>query len=142
MEPILLEVAPGITAIDTVYGGRERYTAAYLIAAREPCLVETGPTTSLGHVVDGLTRLGITPADLAHVVVTHIVVLVVRVTISYRTIELGLPAIWLGAISASFAILPIFTALQIGRWRRQAGARTWSSSISSPSGRSWTRKGV
>jgi glyoxylase-like metal-dependent hydrolase (beta-lactamase superfamily II) len=72
VEPILLEVAPGITAIDTVYGGRERYTAAYLIAAREPCLVETGPTTSLGHVVDGLTRLGITPADLAHVVVTHI----------------------------------------------------------------------
>ena len=72
MDPILLEVAPGITAIDTVYGGRERYTAAYLISAREPCLVETGPTTSLGHVVDGLTRLGITPADLAHVVVTHI----------------------------------------------------------------------
>jgi len=53
---------------------------------------------------------------LAHVIVTHVVVLVVRVTISYRTIELGLPALWLGAISASFAILPIFTALRIGRY--------------------------
>jgi predicted MFS family arabinose efflux permease len=53
---------------------------------------------------------------LVHVVITHIVVLVVRVTISYRTLELGLPAVWLGVISASFAILPIFTALRIGRY--------------------------
>lgn len=53
---------------------------------------------------------------LAHVAFTHIVVGVVRVTISYRTIELGLPVIWLGVIAASFAILPIFTAVQIGRY--------------------------
>src|SRR5262245_48727947 len=53
---------------------------------------------------------------LAHVIVTHVVVLVVRVTISYRTIELGLSEVWLGIISASFAILPIFTALRIGRY--------------------------
>src|SRR3954468_13766796 len=53
---------------------------------------------------------------LAHVVITHAVVGVVRVTISYRTVELGLPAIWLGVISAGFAILPIFLALQIGRY--------------------------
>ena len=72
MEPILVEVAPGITAIDTLYGGRERYTAAYLVAAREPLLVETGPTTSHDHVVDGLARLGVGPHDLAHVAVTHI----------------------------------------------------------------------
>lgn len=72
MEPILFEVAPGITAIDTFYGGRERYTAAYLLTASEPCLVETGPTNSREHVVEGLARLGIGPSDLAHVVVTHI----------------------------------------------------------------------
>src|SRR5262245_1567332 len=53
---------------------------------------------------------------LAHVIVTHAMVLVVRVTVSYRIIELGLPAVWLGIISASFAILPIFTALRIGRY--------------------------
>jgi hypothetical protein len=33
-----------------------------------------------------------------------------------RTIELGLPVVWLGIISAGFAILPIFLALQIGRY--------------------------
>ena len=53
---------------------------------------------------------------LAHVIITHVVVGVVRVTISYRTVELGLPAIWLGVISAGFAILPIFLALRIGRY--------------------------
>src|SRR5262245_21395723 len=51
-----------------------------------------------------------------HVVLTHTVIGVVRVTVSYRTIELGLPAICLGLISAGFAVLPIFMALQIGRY--------------------------
>lgn len=72
MDPVLLPVAPGITAIDTFYGGRERYTAAYLLEGSEPCLIETGPTTSHDHVVAGLAGLGISPSDLAHVVVTHI----------------------------------------------------------------------
>ena len=68
----MFEVAPGITAIDTFYGGRERYTAAYLLTADEPAIVETGPTTSLEPVAAGLDRLGIGARDLAHVVVTHI----------------------------------------------------------------------
>jgi len=68
----VFEVAPGITAIDTFYGGRERYTAAYLLTADEPAIVETGPTTSLEPVAAGLDRLGIGARDLAHVVVTHI----------------------------------------------------------------------
>jgi MFS family permease len=53
---------------------------------------------------------------LAHVAFTHIAVGIVRVTISYRTVELDLSVIWLGVISASFAILPVFTAVQIGRY--------------------------
>ncbi len=66
------EVAPGITAIDTVMCGRERVTSAYLVAADEPALVETGPTTSLEAVIDGLKTLGVGAEDLAHIVVTHI----------------------------------------------------------------------
>jgi glyoxylase-like metal-dependent hydrolase (beta-lactamase superfamily II) len=72
VEPVVFEVAPGITAIDTFFGGRERYTAAYLLEADEPAIVETGPTTSFDHVVAGLDALGIGGQDLAHVVVTHI----------------------------------------------------------------------
>lgn len=72
MDPVVVEVAEGISAIDTFYGGRERYTAAYLLDAREPAIVETGPTLSLEHVAAGLERLGLGASDLAHVVVTHI----------------------------------------------------------------------
>jgi glyoxylase-like metal-dependent hydrolase (beta-lactamase superfamily II) len=72
MEPITFEVQPGITAIDTFYGGRERYTAAYLLAAARPTLVETGPTTSVEPVVAALERLAIGADELANIVVTHI----------------------------------------------------------------------
>ena len=64
--------APGITAIDTNMGQTEGVTSAYLIAASEPAIVETGPTTSVEAVRDGLTALGVGPDDLAHIVVTHI----------------------------------------------------------------------
>jgi len=68
----LVEVADGITAIDTMMGGRPRYTAAYLLDARELTLVETGPGTSIDPVTDALDRLGVERDALAHVVVTHI----------------------------------------------------------------------
>ncbi len=71
-DTIVFEVAPGVTAIDTFYGGRERYTAAYLIAGSEPTIVETGPTTSIEPVTRGLGSLGIGADELAHIVLTHI----------------------------------------------------------------------
>ena len=37
-------------------------------------------------------------------------------TTSYRAIELNLPVVWLGVISATFAILPIFLAVWVGRF--------------------------
>ncbi|MGH6767703.1 MAG: MFS transporter [Xanthobacteraceae bacterium] len=51
-----------------------------------------------------------------HVIFTHVVIAVVRVATSYRTVELELPVVWLGMISAAFAILPIFMALKVGRF--------------------------
>ena len=53
---------------------------------------------------------------IPHVVFTHIVIAVVRVSTSYRSVELELNVAWLGAISAAFAILPIFVALKVGRF--------------------------
>src|SRR5258706_1279340 len=53
---------------------------------------------------------------LAHSVITHIAIGIVRVTTSYRTVELGLPVLWLGAIAAAFAIIPIFIAVSLGRF--------------------------
>ena len=69
----------GITAlghevyeIDTRMAGYDKITAGYLIRAERPCLVETGTAPSAPVVAGALTRLGIGPADLATVVVTHI----------------------------------------------------------------------
>jgi predicted MFS family arabinose efflux permease len=41
---------------------------------------------------------------------------IMRVTTSYRAIELDLPVIWLGVISATFALLPVFLAIWVGRY--------------------------
>ncbi|HUF58228.1 MAG TPA: MBL fold metallo-hydrolase [Actinomycetota bacterium] len=70
--PVVFPVADGITAIDTFMGGRARYTAAYLLDAVEPTLVETGPGTSVEPVAAALGTLGMTTDELAHIVLTHI----------------------------------------------------------------------
>ena len=53
---------------------------------------------------------------LTHVTITQTLILIIRITTSYRAIELGLPVLWLGIIATGFAIIPAFTALQVGRW--------------------------
>src|SRR5450755_4601663 len=58
--------------IDTRMAGYEGITATYLIRGDKPCLVETGTAPSAPVVRDALASLGIGPADLATVVVTHI----------------------------------------------------------------------
>ena len=64
---------------------------------------------------------------LTHVVVTQALILVLRITTSYRALELGLPVAWLGIIATGFAIIPAFTALQVGRWidRGNDARATW-----------------
>jgi glyoxylase-like metal-dependent hydrolase (beta-lactamase superfamily II) len=58
--------------IDTRMAGYEGITASYLIRGDRPCLVETGTAPSAPVVRDALASLGVGPADLATVVVTHI----------------------------------------------------------------------
>jgi glyoxylase-like metal-dependent hydrolase (beta-lactamase superfamily II) len=58
--------------IDTRMAGYEGITAGYLIRGDRPCLVETGTAPSAPLVRDALAALGVGPADLATVVVTHI----------------------------------------------------------------------
>lgn len=48
--------------------------------------------------------------------VEQVVISIMRVTTSYRAVELGLSVVWLGVITAAFAILPIMLAVQIGRF--------------------------
>ena len=53
---------------------------------------------------------------MLNVAIIQAVYAVVRITTSYRAIELNLPVVWLGVISATFAILPILFAVQLGRY--------------------------
>ncbi len=68
----VLDLGHEVYQIDTLMAGYERITAGYLIRAARPCLVETGTAPSAPVVRDALAGLGIGPADLATVVVTHI----------------------------------------------------------------------
>src|SRR5688500_11532909 len=53
---------------------------------------------------------------LLNTVLVQIITSVIRVTTSYRAIELDLSLIWLGLIAAAFALFPIFFAVRVGRF--------------------------
>lgn len=65
-------IAPGVIEVDTLLGGWEKVTAGYLVEGEAPVLVETGSQSSAPVLLEELCRLGVGPADLASVVVTHI----------------------------------------------------------------------
>ncbi len=61
-----------IVAVDTFTGGMDKVTAGYFLPAPRPALVECGPSLSIEHVIAGLHELGLDPADLAYLVVSHV----------------------------------------------------------------------
>ncbi|MFG1707771.1 MFS transporter [Nonomuraea sp. M3C6] len=60
---------------------------------------------------------------LAHSVGTQVITFVLRPTMSYRAIELDVPAAWLGVLGASFAIAPLLLALPAGHAADRYGER-------------------
>jgi glyoxylase-like metal-dependent hydrolase (beta-lactamase superfamily II) len=69
---IVTDLGHEVFQIDTRMAGYEGITAGYLIRGDRPCLVETGTAPSAPVVRAALASLGVGPADLATVVVTHI----------------------------------------------------------------------
>ena len=70
--PGITDLGHDVYEIDTRMAGYPGITAGYLIRSDRPCLVETGTAPSAPVVRDALAALGVGPADLATVVVTHI----------------------------------------------------------------------
>ncbi|WP_220447708.1 MFS transporter [Nonomuraea diastatica] len=60
---------------------------------------------------------------LAHAVATQVITFVLRPTMAYRAIDLGVPAAWLGLLGASFAIAPLLLALPAGHITDRYGER-------------------
>ena len=69
---VITDLGHEVYQIDTRMAGYDGITAGYLIRGDRPCLVETGTAPSAPVVRDALAALGVGPADLATVVVTHI----------------------------------------------------------------------
>ncbi len=66
------DLGSDVFMMDTRMGGYEAITSSYLIRGSRPCLIETGTARSAPIVIEQLDRLGVGPADLATIVVTHI----------------------------------------------------------------------
>jgi hypothetical protein len=66
-------------------------------------------------------------AILSTAFIEQTVVSIVRITTTYRTVELGLSVVWLGIITAVYAVLPIIVGVQVGRFidRGHDAATTW-----------------
>lgn len=62
-----------IHTLDTHFQGMTQVTAVYLIVGPDgPMLIETGPGSTLPAVLDALAGHGFRPADIGHVLLTHI----------------------------------------------------------------------
>ncbi len=53
---------------------------------------------------------------ICHAFSIQLLTALVRVTTSYRILELDLPVVWLGVVSGTFALLPVFLAVWVGRF--------------------------
>jgi glyoxylase-like metal-dependent hydrolase (beta-lactamase superfamily II) len=66
------EVAENIFLIDNMLYGIPKWGSIYLINEEKKALVDTGPATSVGTVLQGIEKLGIDPAGIDYVIATHI----------------------------------------------------------------------
>jgi MFS family permease len=60
---------------------------------------------------------------LVHSAITQVVTFVLRPTTAYRAIELGVSPAWLGALTASFAVVPLVLAVPSGQATDRFGER-------------------
>jgi glyoxylase-like metal-dependent hydrolase (beta-lactamase superfamily II) len=58
--------------IDAETGGIKNFIASYVLKGERVAMVETGPTSSVPNVLDGLKELRVKPEDVAYVAVSHI----------------------------------------------------------------------
>jgi MFS family permease len=60
---------------------------------------------------------------LVHAVLTQVITFVVRPAVTYRALELDVPGAWLGALAASFAVVPLLLAVPSGTATDRFGER-------------------
>jgi glyoxylase-like metal-dependent hydrolase (beta-lactamase superfamily II) len=68
----ITRLADDIVLIDTHYLNTPEAIGVYLLMGDQPALIETGPASTLNHVIDGVRAAGLDPGDLRRLAVTHI----------------------------------------------------------------------
>jgi glyoxylase-like metal-dependent hydrolase (beta-lactamase superfamily II) len=72
-EDVATQVDDGVWLLDLGFQGRRGVVAAYLLAGDgDLALIETGPSSTLLTLRDGIRAAGFDPAGLTHLLVTHI----------------------------------------------------------------------
>ena len=72
-DDVATRVDAGVWQIDLGFQGRRGVVAAYLLAGDgELALIETGPSSTLPALLDGIRAAGFSPERLTHLLVTHI----------------------------------------------------------------------
>ncbi len=66
------EVAENIYLIDNQLYSIPKWGSVYLINEEKKALVDTGPTTSVNFVLEGIKRVGVDPEDIDYLIITHI----------------------------------------------------------------------
>lgn len=61
-----------IFMIDVEAAGIRNFVSSYIVKGEGVVIIETGPTSSIQNLVNGLSELGIEPGDISYVVVSHI----------------------------------------------------------------------
>ncbi len=68
----ITKLADDLVLIDTYYAQTPEGIGVYLLLGDQPALIETGPTSTLDTLLDGLSAAGVDPRALHAVAVTHI----------------------------------------------------------------------
>ncbi len=66
------EVAKNIILIDDALYAIPEWGSVYLINEDKKALIDTGPTTSVNAVLDGIKKAGVDPEEIYYVIATHI----------------------------------------------------------------------
>jgi len=66
------QIADDLFVIDVHYNRTAQVIGCYLLLGDRPALVETGPTSTLETLLDGVRQAGVDPDDLQAAAVTHI----------------------------------------------------------------------
>ncbi|MGH2361557.1 MAG: MBL fold metallo-hydrolase [bacterium] len=68
----ITRLADDLILIDTHYLNTPEAIGVYLLLGDQPALIESGPASTLDHVIDGVRAAGLDPHDLQRLAVTHI----------------------------------------------------------------------